>query len=305
MKFRISIFPRANYHGCCRWPMGANGPSAKNHIIRRTTLICSSYKFTIYSLGIHWYTQNITSTSHTSATRPKTVNMSTPQFKHGSQRQHAPADSLSTPQMVPKSEEISKLGTAAPEMQSPTTHTPNYASPTQKTTHDIIYKVMSHFKLYCTRPARSLLFYTDEHRRKDIQTTISLIRSRLQTAEEECLFHQLMYRLTLELPWLAAAEDKQREQLADRESLAALESGWAKYESQQVNRDWQERRAKMEQAERLVGGVRRILEIGKKKRIRLQKERSEKAERHLARLNADTNYAEGEYGGTVIVRDFA
>lgn len=160
---------------------------------------------------------------------------------------------------------------------------------------------MDHFKLYCTRPARSLLFYKDDNRREDIQTTISLLRSRPQTAEDEALFYQLLRHLTSRLPWLVAAENRQRENIADRESLAMLEEGWKKYLSQMQRwRDWQEHCAKMEQAEKLVEGVRRILEKGKEKRARLRE-----AERRLAQSNADTNNAEGGQDETVIVRDFA
>ena len=48
---------------------------------------------------------------------------------------------------------------------------------------------MSHFKLYCTGFARSLLFYNDLNRREDLQATIALLRSKLHAPEDEALFY--------------------------------------------------------------------------------------------------------------------
>ena len=63
----------------------------------------------------------------------------------------------------------------------------------------------------------------------------------------------------------------------------------------------------MEWALNLYEGVRRVLEEGKRKRAQREEWLERKAEKTLARLNAERrlNTDGGEHDGTVIVRDFA
>jgi hypothetical protein len=149
-----------------------------------------------------------------------------------------PTDPLSTPQIPPRSDEIATFGTVSPEVTDTPcytrTHIRKRVSPTPKPTDDIICKVMSHFRLYCTGVARSPILYADDIRRQDVQAAIALLRSRLRTPEDEALFYQLMRHLPLKLPWLASAEKRKRENVADRKSLAVLELGWDKCLSQQL-----------------------------------------------------------------------
>lgn len=198
-------------------------------------------------------------THYTPATHLRALNMST----LGSQRQTASKYSPSIPRVPLESDENSKRDTTSPDFADTAGHTLTHiASPAPIAAHDIICRVISHFKLYCTGLARSLIFYNNANRREDLQAAISLLGSRLNTAEDKTLFYQLMRCLTHELPWLADTDNRNREKVADRESLAMLEIGWEKHERKQLqwlrNRDWQEQRTLMEQALQLVEEVRRF-----------------------------------------------
>lgn len=76
----------------------------------------------------------------------------------------------------------------------------------------------------------------------------------------------------------------------------APQIGWRTYETSQEwtqsrrNREWQERRARMQQAEKVAAGVKRILATKKQGR-------SERAEGFLKRLRAETNRGDGGGGG--------
>jgi hypothetical protein len=96
----------------------------------------------------------------------------------------------------------------------------------------IPYNTMNHFNLECTRIA-SLLSSEDPKRREDIRSTTAPVQSRLNMPQDEALFYQPMHCMALKFSWSGAAENRQREEAADRESLAVLEDGWETYELQQ------------------------------------------------------------------------